>query len=327
MAGAIPKRSLVTGGAGFIGSHVVDALVARGDRVEVIDDLSSGSRRNLESAISEGAHLRVGSLTDPELVGTVVEDFAPERVFHLAAQADVRKAIGDPGHDATVNILGTINLLEATRRAGSPPLIYAATGGAVYGEGEGQDLPLDESSEAAPEAPYGASKLAGEIYVALYRRLHRMPGTAVRFSNVYGPRQDPHGEAGVVAIFCGRLLDGESPIIFGDGRQTRDYVYVADVVEAMLAAERVLAERGVGLEGPFNIGTGLESSVLDLLDHLRKGVGGRVEPEHRDARAGEVSRISIDPALAERELGWRATTPLGDGLAQTLEWVRAQRER
>lgn len=313
----------MTGGAGFIGSHLVDALVERGDEVVVVDDFSTGSEHNLLEARDGGAVLHRGDLSESGFVAGVFEDLNPDRIFHLAAQADVRKAVADPGRDATVNVLGTINLLEAARGAGRPPVVFAATGGAVYGEGEGKELPLGEDAEAAPETPYGASKLAGEVYVGLYRRLHGIPGVALRFGNVYGPRQDPHGEAGVVAIFCGRLLEGKSPTVFGDGRQTRDYVYVTDVVEAMLAAGRLLAEEGTAVEGPFNIGTGQESSVLDLIDHLRSEVRGEVEIAYEPARKGEVSRISIDPALAGSELGWKAETRLGDGLRQTLEAVRA----
>ncbi|MGI8727341.1 MAG: GDP-mannose 4,6-dehydratase [Solirubrobacterales bacterium] len=327
MSSSTFKRSLVTGGAGFIGSHLVDALVQRGDRVEVIDDLSTGRHQNLDGTIERGAVLHEVDLRDADRVAEIVTELEPQQIFHLAAQADVRKAVADPDLDAEVNVVGTINLLEAARAVGAPGVVYAATGGAVYGEGADKSLPLSESTPAAPETPYGASKLAGEVYVGLYRRLHRVPGVALRFANVYGPRQDPHGEAGVVAIFCGLILEGERPRIFGDGKQTRDFVYVADVVEAILAAAATLAERGTGFEGPINIGTGIESSVLDLVEVLEAASGSEVEVTHEPARTGEVNRISIDPSRAADELGWEPRTSLERGLAETFEWIRTERKR
>jgi UDP-glucose 4-epimerase len=320
-------RSLVTGGAGFIGSHLVDALVEAGDEVSAFDDLSTGRHENLAEAIGAGAELVVGDLTDAGAVGGAFADLEPERVFHLGAQVDVRRAVADPAFDAAVNVIGTINVLEAAR-ARAAPIVLTSTGGAVYGEGAGRDLPLDESAEARSEAPYGMSKLAAEGYVDLYRRVHRVPGLAMRLGNVYGPRQDPHGEAGVVAIFCGALLEDRRPTVFGDGGQTRDYVYVADVVEALLLAAARLGEHGTGLAGPFNVGTGIETSVLDLVSRLGD-LAGRwdVEPELAPARTGEVERIALDCSRAAAELGWRAEVGLEDGLERTLAWAREGAER
>ncbi|MBA2522093.1 MAG: GDP-mannose 4,6-dehydratase [Solirubrobacterales bacterium] len=320
-------RSLLTGGAGFIGSHLADELVRRGDEVLVLDDLSTGHESNLADAIDGGARLTRGDIAERDFVSAEVSSFAPERVFHLAAQADVRRANEDPAFDARVNVLATVHLLEAVRASGGPPLVFAATGGVSYGEGEGAELPFVETATPAPETAYGVSKLAGEAYVALYRRLHGVPGLALRFGNIYGPRQDPHGEAGVVAIFCGRLLGGEAPTVFGDGLQTRDYVFVADAVTALTAAGDALAVRGTEIEGPINIGTGIEASVLDLLDVLSPLVGDAPKAVAAPARPGEVQRVAIDPAKAGRELGWQAQVSLEDGLNRTLEFIRAQRSR
>jgi UDP-glucose 4-epimerase len=311
-------HSLITGGAGFIGSNLADALIERGDRVTVIDDLSTGRRENLAGALAAGAELLSGDIVDGSFVAETFASIRPDRVFHLAAQADVRRAVSEPDFDARVNVVGTINVLEGARANGSPPLVFAATGGAVYGEGEGRELPFAESAPARPETAYGASKLAGEVYLDLYRRTHGLPAMALRFANVYGPRQDPHGEAGVVAIFCGRLLAGEAPVVYGDGRQTRDYVFVADVVEAMLAAESRLAMAGEVPAGPVNVGTGIEASVLDLVEMLGAASGRRVEPELRPRRAGEVQRVAVDPTAAAELLGWRARTDLERGLRLTL---------
>ena len=312
------SRSVVTGGAGFIGSHLVEALLAAGDDVLVLDDLSTGRRSNLAGVEGDEAlRVAVGDICDAGFVSAEVEAFAPTRGFHLAAQADVRKAVADPAFDARVNVLGTINLLEALRAAGGPPLVFSSTGGVIYGEGEGRDLPFTEADPLAPETAYGASKLSGEIYLGLYRRLYGLPSLALRFGNVYGPRQDPHGEAGVIAIFCGRILAGEAPTVFGDGRQTRDYVYVGDVVDAILAASSGLTERGTALEGPFNVGTGRETSVLDLVAMLAEAAGRGIEPVHAPARTGEIGRVSIDPAAAGREIGWSPAVELGDGLTRT----------
>jgi UDP-glucose 4-epimerase len=307
---------LVTGGAGFIGSNLVDALLDAGADVLALDDLSTGRRANLGRALERGAALVERDIAEAGSLDAAVDDFAPERVFHLAAQADVRKAVADPAFDAKVNILGTINVLEAARRHGAP-VVFASTGGAIYGEGEGRSLPFAEDAASLPETAYGASKLAGEVYLGLYRRLHGLPGLALRFGNVYGPRQDPHGEAGVVAIFCGLLRGGVPLRVFGDGEQTRDYVYVGDVVAALLAGERLLASDGAGVEGPYNIGTGLETSVLELARRLGAATGTEAPIEHHPARKGEVQRVAIDPSAAARDLGWSAATGLDDGLAAT----------
>ena len=317
-------RSLVTGGAGFIGSHLTDALVELGDTVLVFDDLSTGSRENLAGALDRGAMLQVGDITDAGAVKAAFAELRPERAFHLAAQADVRRSVADPGFDARVNVLGTINVLESAR-VGAVPVVFASTGGAIYGEGEGRALPFTETAECMPEAPYGLSKYAGEGYLDLYRRARDLPGVALRFGNVYGPRQDPHGEAGVVAIFCGALIGGGVPTVFGDGRQTRDYVYVGDVVQALLALAQRLADAGTSLGGPFNVGTGVESTVLDLFERLT-GAAGRagLAPIHAPARPGEIQRIALDAAAAGRELGWRPRTGFGEGLEQTLAALAEQ---
>jgi len=314
-------RSLVSGGAGFIGSNLVDALVERGDSVLVLDDLSSGRRENLDDALGRGARLAEGSMTDAEFVQSSVTAFRPESVFHLAAQVDVRKAVADPVFDATVNLLGTINLLEAVKEAGGAPLVFTSTGGAIYGEGEGRDLPFTEAAAAEPEAPYGASKLGCEVYLGLYRRLYRLPALALRLGNVYGPRQDPAGEAGVVAIFCGRLREGRALEVFGDGMQTRDYVFVGDVVRALVASGAALSERGVELNGPYNIGTGVETTVVELSELLGRAAGVEATVHHQPERPGEVSRAVIDAAAAARDLSWRPMIDLAGGLATTYEWL------
>jgi UDP-glucose 4-epimerase len=300
-------RAIVTGGAGFIGSHVVDALVARGDEVLVVDDLSSGRRQNL----NEHVRLAVADVRDRDAIDAIFDEVRPEACFHLAAQANVRVSVERPAHDADVNVIGTIRVLNAATRHGTP-VVFASTGGAIYGECDG---PATEDAPRLPLSPYGTSKLAGEEYLALYNRLHGGAHTSLRYGNVYGPRQDPHGEAGVVAIFLGRLARGERPEVFGDGTQTRDYVYVADVVEATLAASTHAA-------GVFNVGTGGETSVLELLDACKRAAGVDAEPVFAPPRAGELQRSVLDPTLAERELGFRARSALGDGLSATWKFVR-----
>ena len=309
-------RTLVTGGAGFIGSHLVDALVARGDEVTVVDDLSTGRRENLEDALAQGARLVEADVAGADAVAGAFAE-KPEAVFHLAAQIDVRRSVADPAYDLAVNVGGTINVLEAARSAGSSRLVFVSTGGAIYGEGEGRDLPLPEDAECRPDAPYGQSKFAAEGYAALYSRLYGVSTAALRLGNVYGPRQDPHGEAGVVAIFSSALLGGGTPKVYGDGEQTRDYIYVGDVVRALLAA-------GDGdANGAFNVGTGEETSVLDLGRRIAALCECEFEPELAPARAGEVQRISIDSSRAEQELGWRPASSLDDGLRETVESFRA----
>ena len=310
-------KALVTGGAGFIGSNVVDALLARGDEVTVLDDLSSGRRSNLDAALDGGARLIEGDVAVLADVEAAFAESQPEVVLHLAAQIDVRRSVADPNFDLAVNVGGTINLLERARGEGVRRFVFASTGGAIYGEGEGRELPLDESADCRPDAPYGQSKLAAEGYLDLYSRLHGLSTVALRFGNVYGPRQDPLGEAGVVAIYCGALLGGGTPKVFGDGRQTRDYIYVGDVVSALLAASVADAT------GAINIGTGIETSVLDLGATLAGLCEVPFEPETAPPRPGEIQRIAIDSSLAARDLGWRAEVNLEDGLARTLDWARA----
>jgi UDP-glucose 4-epimerase len=296
-------RAIVTGGAGFIGSHAAEALLARGDEVHVIDDLSKGRRENVPA----GAELHVSDIRAPDEVFDTVQ---PELVLHLAAQADVRISIERPDHDADVNVLGTLRILEAARRHGSR-LVFASTGGAIYGE---CDAPALETAERRPLAPYGTSKLCGEEYLATWNRLYGTSHVSLRFGNVYGPRQEPHGEAGVVAIFMGLLREGGTPKIYGDGRQTRDYVFVSDVVRAMLAA----SDRGGGV---FNVGTGVETSVLELYNAIQRVGGIERRPEFAEARLGELQRSVLDISLAARELGWRPEHSLDDGLAKTWAWI------
>jgi UDP-glucose 4-epimerase len=307
---------LVTGGAGFIGSNLVDALLARGDEVTVVDDLSTGRRVNLEGALTAGAELVELDVRDRAALTALASERAPELIFHLAAQIDVRKSLEDPAFDAAVNVGGTANVLEAARATQARRTVFVSTGGAIYGEGEGQRLPLAEDAPIAPLSAYGQSKFAAEGYLALYERLYGTSGVALRLGNVYGPRQDPLGEAGVIAIFCGLVKNGGRPTVYGDGTQTRDYIYVGDVVGAALAA----AESAAG--GAFNIGAGRETSVLELVEALARigGVEG-FEPEFAPPRAGEVQRIALDAAHAERELGWRPEVGLDEGLKRTLDAV------
>ncbi len=307
-------RCLVTGGAGFIGSNLVDALLARGDEVTVVDDLSTGRRSNLDSALAAGAELAELDIRDAAALAALASERRPQAVFHLAAQIDVRKSLEDPAFDAEVNVGGTANVLEAARGAGAGRVVFVSTGGAIYGEGEGQQLPLDETAAIAPLSAYGQSKYAAEGYLALYERLYGLSSAALRLGNVYGPRQDPLGEAGVIAIFCGLLRAGGRPTIYGDGTQTRDYIYVDDVVRAALAA----AESTV--TGPLNIGTGRETNVLELAEALgRLGGSESFEPELAPPRTGEVQAIALDASRAERELGWSAATSLDEGLRLTLD--------
>jgi UDP-glucose 4-epimerase len=293
-------RAIVTGGAGFIGSHVVDALLARGDEVLVLDDLSSGKREN----VGDGARLEVADVREP----LDAHFDGAETCFHLAAQVDVRVSVERPAADAATNILGTIQVLEAARQHGTQ-VVFASTGGAIYGECDG---PATEDAERRPVAPYGVSKLAGEEYLAAYNRLYGTRHVALRYANVFGPRQDPKGEAGVVAIFLGRLAAGEAPRIFGDGSQTRDYVYAGDVARASLAAA---GQDG----GVFNVGTGIETSVSELYDVCRQVAGSELQAEHAEARLGELQRSVLDVSLAERELGWRPKVALDDGLRLTWQ--------
>jgi UDP-glucose 4-epimerase len=309
-------KTLVTGGAGFIGSNLVDALLARGDEVTVVDNLSTGRRVNLEDALANGARLAEVDICDEAAVGAILAEARPELVFHLAAQIDVRRSVTEPAFDAAVNVGGTANVLDAARATGVDRVVFISTGGALYGEGADKQLPLPESTPIAPLSGYGQSKFSAEGYLGLYERLHGLSGMALRLGNVYGPRQDPLGEAGVVAIFCGLLKEGGVPTVYGDGTQTRDYIYVGDVVSAALAAG------ATRLGGAVNIGTGREASVLDLVKILGE-LAGRDDftPQFAPPRAGEVQRISLDASLAERELDWAPQTTLEQGLGLTLEAV------
>ena len=307
-------RILVTGGAGFIGSNLVDALTERGDEVTVVDDISTGRRDNLDQALQNGAQLTELDIRDDEAVNAAMERARPEAVFHLAAQIDVRKSVADPANDSRINVEGTVNVLRAAQAQGVRRFVNTSTGGAIYGEG--QIIPAPEDHPVAPEAPYGLSKFCAEQYCELFTRLHGLSTVSLRYGNVYGPRQDPLGEAGVIAIFCGKLLDGGRPTIFGDGLQTRDYVFVSDVVDANLRAADSDAS------GPINIGRGVETNVLDIVEALSRHADGPFEPEHAPERPGEVQRIALDPSRAKAELGWEARVGLDDGLDRTLASLR-----
>jgi UDP-glucose 4-epimerase len=307
-------KTLVTGGAGFIGSNLVDALVARGDEVSVIDNISTGRRENLEYALSNGAELIELDVRDDEAVAAAVERTGPEVIFHLAAQIDVRKSVADPANDSRVNVEGTINVLAAAKASGVRRVINTSTGGAIYGEG--QIIPAPEDHPVAPESPYGLSKFCAENYCALFTRLHGLSTISLRYGNVYGPRQDPLGEAGVIAIFCGKLLEGGRPKIFGDGKQTRDYVFVGDVVDANLRAADSDAT------GSYNVGRGVQTSVLDIVNALATHSSNGFEADHAPARSGEVQHIALDPSRTREELGWEAQVDLDQGLARTLDSLR-----
>jgi UDP-glucose 4-epimerase len=306
-------RALVTGGAGFIGSNLVDALLERGDDVAVVDDLSSGRESNLAAALERGARLHRADVRDAAAVAEIAGRERPELIFHLAAQIDVRVSVARPAYDARTNIEGTINVLEAARETGARRFVFASTGGAIYGETE--TVPTPEGTEPRPMAGYGQSKFCAEAYLGLYERLHGLSTVALRFGNVYGPRQDPHGEAGVIAIFTGKILSGGRPKVFGTGRQTRDYIYVGDLVEAIMAA----GDADVG--GAVNIGTEEETTVLQLIDAVREAAGkpdGEFEPEFADARLGEVERSCLAVGRAREVLGWQSRVDVREGIRRTL---------
>ncbi len=310
-------RILVTGGAGFIGSHTVDALVASGaGEVSVLDDFSTGKRKQVNAK----AALYQTDLRDAAAVASAVEQARPEIIFHLAAQMDVRRSVADPAFDAQVNLVGFLNLIESARRHGLRRVIFSSTGGAIYGEQD--EFPCSEDHPLRPVSPYGVAKLATEAYLFFYKVEYGIDYLALRFGNVYGPRQDPHGEAGVVAIFCGRILDGKPVTIYGDGTQTRDYVYVGDVVRAVVAAAKSSAS-GIAL----NIGTGIETNVNDLYSTLAGIADFPTRAEHAAARPGEQKRSVISPARAEQELGWRPERKLADGLEETFKYFKQQRAR
>jgi UDP-glucose 4-epimerase len=303
-------RILVTGGAGFIGSNVADRFVALGHEVAVLDDLSTGFR----AFVPAKARFYHVDLADAGAVDACFAEFRPEIVDHHAAQIDVRKSVADPRRDAQINILGTIGLLESAVRRGTRKVIYASTGGALYGEGK--FLPATEDHPINPEAPYGASKHTVEHYLYIWKMLHGLDYTVLRYPNVYGPRQNPKGEAGVNAIFIGLMLDGQAPHVFGDGEQVRDYLYVEDVVEANVLA----LDRGSG--EIVNLGTGVATSVNDIFRELKRQIGFAGEPVYEAARAGEIQRIYLDATRARRVLGWAPKVTFAEGLRRTVEWSR-----
>ena len=305
-------KVLVTGGAGFIASHVVDALVDSGNQVVVVDDLSTGREENLNPR----AKFEELDIRSPELSELFARE-KPDIVNHHAAQMDVRRAVREPQFDASVNVLGALNVLENARRFGTKKFVFASTGGAVYGEPT--KLPVDESHQIQPLSPYGLTKFVFEQYLALYRRLYGVSYTVLRYPNVYGPRQRPDGEAGVVSIFMGQLLRGETPTIFGDGTKTRDYVHVRDIVEANLMV----------LEQPhgetFNLGWGEEVSDRTIFDTVCRALDVRVEPLFRTVRPGEIERISLDSGNIRRQLGWRPRVALEEGVKDVARWHRDRR--
>jgi len=306
-------KILITGGAGFIGSTIADAFVAAGWDVAVIDDLSTGKRGQVPAA-ARFYPCDVRSAAAAE----AVEREKPDVLCHQAAQIDVRRSMADPRHDADVNLGGLLNVMQAATRAGSvKQVLFASSGGATYGDTE--VVPTPETHPQRPLSHYGAAKAASELYLGVFQAGYGIPFTALRYANVYGPRQDPHGEAGVVAIFCGRLLEGKPCTVYGDGGQTRDYVFVGDVARAnLLAAERRVT-------GAYNVGTGVETDVNGIYARLARAAGSSAPAVHAEARLGEQRRSAIDPALAGRALGWRPEVGLDEGLARTLEWFRALR--
>ena len=301
-------RVFVTGGAGFIGSHLTDALLARGDEVTVVDDLSSGRLGRLD----ERAVLHKLSITEAGPLAALVEQVRPELICHLAAQIDVRASVAAPADDAQTNAVGTVNVLEAARGADAR-VLFCSTGGALYG----RDAPIPSLEDVLPlpESPYGVAKYCAEQYVSLYNRLHQCRHTILRLANVYGPRQDPAGESGVIPIFCARVLAGERPVIYGDGTQTRDYVYIKDVVAAFLAA----ADQG--RPGIWNFGTGVEVSVLDLARLIGEAAGRDVDPQFAPPRPGELQRSALAAERARRDLGWEPAVPLAQGVRTVYEWI------
>jgi UDP-glucose 4-epimerase len=304
-------RTLVTGGAGFIGSHLVDALLDRGHDVALVDHLRRSPRPWIVAALQRGARLHVADVRDLNALRRAFDASGPDVVMHLAAQTDVRRSVADPPFDAQVNVAGTVSVMEAAREVGARRVLLASSA-ATYGDPE--IIPTTEATRSAPLSPYGTSKAAAEWYLAQYSRLHGMSTLALRMSNVYGPRQDPSGAAGVVAIFAGAAVEGRSVTVFGDGRQTRDYVYVGDVVRAWLAAASSEAM------GALNISSGVELNLLNLIEEL--GLQYELAP----GRSGEITRSCLDPSAAARVLGWRAEVPLREGLQRTLTDVRRQAE-
>ncbi len=309
------RRALVTGGAGFIGSHVADALLEHGFAVDILDNFSSGDRRNLPA----GATVHEIDITSSD-AARLIRESRYDAICHLAAQIDVRKSVADPAFDAAVNVVGTLNLVEAVRQSGHETrFVFSSTGGAIYGDFV--DVPTDEGASKDPESPYGVAKLSAEYYLAYYARVHGLDTVALRYSNVYGPRQNPHGEAGVVAIFCARILEGKPLGVFGDGTQTRDYVYVADVARVnVAAATRPLARPAQLDRRAFNVGTSRQTTVLELANGLRRAAVSEVPVQHAPARAGEQQRSAVLIDKAARDLGWRPQVHLEEGLRLTFEF-------
>lgn len=305
-------RILVTGGAGFIGSHLVDAFIAAGHEAIVLDNLSTGVREN----VNPRARFYEADIRDAAAVGTLCAAERPEVLVHQAAQLDVRRSVADPAYDADVNILGTLRLLQAGLENGLKKVIFASSGGAIYGDTE--VLPTPETLQPAPISPYGVAKLAIERYLHYYRVVQGLPSVSLRYANIYGPRQNPHGEAGVVAIFAERLLRGQQAVVFGDGENTRDYVYVGDVVRANLAA---LASDRVGA---YNVGTGVETTVNDLFDRLNTLTEAGATREHAEAKAGEQRRSCLSADRARQELGWQPQVGLDEGLTKTVAFFMEQ---
>ncbi len=311
-------KAMVTGGAGFIGSTLVDRLLAEGWRVDAVDDLSSGSLANLATARSQPdrqfSFHRI-DVSSPALID-LISHRRPDVLFHLAAQADVRVSVARPVFDAMVNVVGTLNACEGALAGGTSKVVFAASGGTLYGDTE--ELPIREGQPQAPESPYGVSKKAAGDYLYYYRKVRGLEYTALALANVYGPRQDPHGEAGVVSIFAGKLLSRERPVIYGDGAQTRDFVYVDDVVDAFVRA----VDKGGGLL--MNIGTGVETSVQQLFDVMARLTGFKQHARYDPPRPGELQRSALDPSRAGIHLGWQPWTGLEEGVARTLEHFKGQ---
>ncbi|HEY8372973.1 MAG TPA: NAD-dependent epimerase/dehydratase family protein [Pseudonocardiaceae bacterium] len=311
-------RALVTGGAGFIGSNLVDRLLRDGHEVVVVDDLRRGRRENLAQALESGrCRLREIDITRPELVDVMAET-QPEVVFHLAAQIDVRISVADPLLDAQQNVLGTVNVAEAARRAGVRKVVFASSGGSIYGTPE--HLPIAETVPVNPKSPYAASKVSGEVYLNTYRQLYGLDCTHLALANVYGPRQDPHGEAGVVAIFANAMLNGLPTKVFGDGGNTRDYVYVDDVVAAFVAAA---GEAGGGRR--YNIGTGVQTSDRELHTLVAAAAGAPDDPEYAPARLGDLRASALDASAAKRDLGWVPEVDIAEGVRRTVQYFRELR--
>jgi UDP-glucose 4-epimerase len=305
------STAIVTGGAGFIGSHVLDALIAQGWAAVVLDDLSTGDARR----VPDQASLEVVDVTNRDLLDRTIDAARPSVIFHLAAQASVTRSVADPTQDCRVNVLGTLNVLEAATRHGAQ-VIFTSTGGALYGDAA--PIPTTEAFMPAPKSPYGASKWAAEAYLVSWREAHGLPHAVCRLGNVYGPRQNPHGEAGVVAIFSHRLWSGQAPTLFGFGKPTRDYVHVHDVARALLAS--------VGIAGTFNVSTGTETDVAEVYRIMQEAAGTVLEPDLAPLRTGELERSCLDPSRAAHELGWRAQVDLREGLHETYRALTEQFE-